>query len=314
MTALPPAIFIMGPTGSGKTSLALEIARKYSVEIINVDSASIYREMDIGTSKPDAHVLAVAPHHLIDICDPVEAYSAAQFREDALALMHSITDQGKIPLLVGGTMLYHKALLQGLSDLPSADPETRQRLENMMREKGLAYLHKQLEIIDPIAAKKIHPNDPQRVQRALEVFEVSGKPISVWWLEQEKNDLPFQVIKLATMQEQRALLHKSIETNFDKMLLKGFVEEVQRLKARGDLDLNKPSMRCIGYRQIWLYLDGEFGYKEMRDKGVAASRQYAKRQLTWLRSEKDLNWITTSRSDAVENALNVLRQKMHGAA
>ena len=313
MTALPPAIFIMGPTGSGKTSLALEVARQYSVEIINVDSASIYREMDIGTSKPDDHALAVAPHHLINICDPTEAYSAAQFREDALALMHSITDQGKIPLLVGGTMLYHKALLQGLSDLPSADPDVRQHLEDILADKGLHYLHKQLEKIDPVAAQKIHPNDPQRIQRALEVFEVSGKPISVWWSEQTKNDLPFLLIKLATMPEERALLHKNIEKNFDDMLLRGFVEEVQRLKARGDLDLDKPSMRCIGYRQIWQYLDGELSYKEMRDKGVAASRQYAKRQLTWLRSENDLNWINTARPDAAEHALEILRQKIHGS-
>lgn len=303
MTALTPVIMIMGPTASGKTSLGLELAQHFPVEIISVDSALVYKSMDIGTSKPDQSMLDIAPHHLIDICDPVEAYSAAQFRNDALRLMDSISQKGKVPLLVGGTMLYYRALLNGLSELPSADPEVRVRLEQMLAESGLQALHQKLKSIDPVAAARIHPNDPQRIQRALEVYEITGKPISVWWQEQSDNSLPYNIVKLATMPEDRSLLHKIIEQRFDEMLEQGFVEEVESLRARGDLDLDKPSMRCVGYRQIWQYLDGEFDYAAMRNKGVVATRQLAKRQLTWLRREEDLHWITTAQTDTLQQAL-----------
>lgn len=307
MTDLPPAILIMGPTASGKTSLALEFAKRFPVEIISVDSALVYRDMNIGTSKPDSSMLAVAPHHLIDICDPTEAYSAATFRNDALSLMASVTEKGKIPLLVGGTMLYYRGLLNGLSDLPSAQPELRQKLEKMFESSGNQVMHQRLEQVDPVAAKKIHPNDPQRIQRALEVYESTGKPISQWWADQDKYVFPYKTIKIATMPEDRSLLHKIIEQRFDEMLELGFVKEVESLMARGDLDLDKPSMRSVGYRQIWQFLEGEFNYDEMRNKGIAATRQLAKRQLTWLRREKELNWVTTAKENTLGQALSLVR-------
>ena len=306
MSELPLALFLMGPTASGKTALALKIAEHFPVEIISVDSALVYREMDIGTSKPDKQTLDKYPHHLIDICDPAEIYSAAQFRNNALAVMEGIVERGKIPLLAGGTMLYFRALSQGLSDLPAADFDVRAKLDQFLAEKGSHALHERLKKIDSEAAEKIHPNDPQRLQRALEVFEISGVPISEWWKKEKTQTLPFDLIKFALSTQDRSTLHQRIENRFVQMLGAGLVEEVQKLRARNDLDLDKPSMRAVGYRQVWQYLDGELSYDEMIYKGVVATRQLAKRQLTWLRSEDELQWIYSNQKNFLEITLKKL--------
>ncbi len=310
MQKQPTAILIMGPTASGKTALALEVADRFPVEIISVDSALVYRDMDIGTSKPDQAQRQAVPHHLIDICDPAVAYSAAEFRSDATQLMQQIVARGKMPLLVGGTMLYYRALLNGLSELPSAEPEVRARLEARLAVMGSQGLHQELQKIDPVAAEKIHPNDPQRIQRALEVFEITARPISEWWREQQTIQFPFNTIKIGTMPAERSQLHAIIERRFDEMLQQGFVDEVERLKIKGNLDLDKPSMRCVGYRQIWQYLDGDFDYAVMREKGIAATRQLAKRQLTWLRRENEVNWVMTAQPDTGVNALRIINQSI----
>ena len=309
MSDLPLTLFLMGPTASGKTALALKIADYFPVEIISVDSALVYRGMDIGTSKPDKETLEKYPHHLVDICDPAENYSAAQFRHDALQHINSCKAGGKIPLLVGGTMLYFRSLTQGLSDLPSANLEIRAKLEQMLHQQGSTYLHKLLSKIDPEAAQKIHPNDPQRLQRALEVFEISGVPISQWWKEQKQQKLPFVPLKFALHIQDRSILHQRIEERFIEMLDTGFVGEVESLRARGDLDLDKPSMRAVGYRQVWQYLDGDFSYDEMVRKAVVATRQLAKRQLTWLRSEQKLCWVDANTQNYAENVLQILEKK-----
>lgn len=303
---LPPAIMLMGPTASGKTALSLYLADRFPVEIISVDSALVYKGMDIGTSKPDQNILQKYPHHLVDICLPEDAYSVAQFRLDALAAMQDITSRGKIPLLVGGTMLYYRSLIQGLSELPSADEKVRESLERYLHEKGLPSLHERLKKVDPVAAQKIHPNDPQRIQRALEVYEISGKPISQWWEEQKSNKLPYSSLKLAVSTSERSLLHERIEMRFDQMLEEGFVDEVKTLKARGNLDLNKPSMRAVGYRQVWQYLDDEYSYEDMRYKGIVATRQLAKRQLTWLRSEQNLHWFKSDQKNFEQEVLKLI--------
>jgi len=305
---LPPAIMLMGPTASGKTALSLYLADQFPFEIISVDSALVYKGMDIGTSKPDQNVLQNYPHHLIDICSPEEAYSVAQFRSDALKAMQDITSRGKIPLLVGGTMLYYRSLVQGLSELPSANEEVRKSLEQFMDKHGLPALHKRLQSVDLVAAQNIHPNDPQRIQRALEVYEISGKPISQWWEEQKSNKLPYSVLKIAVSTSERSLLHERIEMRFKQMLEEGFVDEVKNLRARGDLDLNKPSMRAVGYRQAWQYLDGEYSFEDMQYKGIVATRQLAKRQLTWLRSEQDLHWFKSDQNNFEQQVLKLIQQ------
>ncbi len=255
-TQLPLALFLMGPTASGKTDLAIRLRQKFPVEIISVDSALIYKGMDIGTAKPDQDELALAPHRLIDILDPSEAYSAADFRRDALREMQAIVEQGKIPLLVGGTMLYYKALLEGLSPLPAADPEIRQQIEQEAQQLGWAALHEQLRQIDPISAERIHPNDPQRLSRALEVYRISGKTLTE--LTQTKGEaLPFRVKQFAIAPKERAELHRRIELRFEKMVEAGFEDEVKALYARKDLHPDLPSIRCVGYRQMWDYLDGK---------------------------------------------------------
>ena len=287
-TPLPPAIFLMGPTASGKTAMAVELVKRFPLEIISVDSALVYRGMDIGTARPDAEVLDVAPHRLIDIRDPSEAYSAAEFREDALQAMVDITAQGRIPLLVGGTFLYFRALQHGLSDMPAADPEIRARLEAEAQRDGWESLHTRLAGIDPIAAARIHATDPQRIQRALEVYEISGLPISEFHAQGRSSDLPYRLLKLALVPDDRTLLHQRIESRFRSMLAAGLVDEVRRLYERGDLTPELPAMRAVGYRQIWLYLAGKIGYDEMVEQAIVATRQYAKRQLTWLRGEADV--------------------------
>jgi tRNA dimethylallyltransferase len=285
---LPPAVFLMGPTASGKTGLAVELAKRFPFEIISVDSALVYRGMDIGTAKPGPEVLAQTPHRLIDIRDPSEPYSAADFREDALVEMADITAQGRIPLLVGGTFLYFRALEQGLSDMPAADPEVRARLEAEAQQNGWEQLHARLAQIDPLSAARIHATDPQRIQRALEIYEISGQPMSAFHARQPENDLPYRVLKLALIPEDRALLHDRIQHRFEEMLAAGLIDEVESLFNRGDLTAELPAVRAVGYRQAWAFLAGESGYDEMVEQAIVATRQYAKRQLTWLRSETGL--------------------------
>ncbi|QXO17163.1 MULTISPECIES: tRNA (adenosine(37)-N6)-dimethylallyltransferase MiaA [Vibrio] len=299
---LPLALFLMGPTASGKTDLAIRLRQKFPVEIISVDSALIYKGMDIGTAKPEPSELALAPHRLIDILDPSEAYSAADFRRDALREMQAIADQGKIPLLVGGTMLYYKALLEGLSPLPAANPDIRQQIDDEAKQFGWAHLHQQLQDIDPVSAQRIHPNDPQRLSRALEVYRISGKTLTE--LTQTKGEaLPFRVKQFAIAPKERAELHRRIELRFEKMVEAGFEQEVRALYQRDDLHPDLPSIRCVGYRQMWDYLDGNGTLDEAIFRGICATRQLAKRQITWLRSWNDLTWLD---SENVEQALETL--------
>lgn len=287
----PKALFLMGPTASGKTDLAIALRQSLPVEVISVDSALIYRGMDIGTAKPSAAELALAPHRLIDIKDPAESYSAAEFRKDALREMTEISAQGKIPLLVGGTMLYYKALLEGLSPLPEADAQIRQEIEQRAETLGWNALHTELAKIDPTSAQRINPNDSQRINRALEVFYITGKTLTE--LTAQKGDpLPYEILQFAIAPQERAVLHQRIAYRFQKMLALGFQQEVEKLFARGDLHHDLPSIRCVGYRQMWEYLTGEIDFDEMLFKGIAATRQLAKRQITWLRGwSSPIEWL-----------------------
>jgi tRNA dimethylallyltransferase len=284
MSQLPAAIFLMGPTASGKTDLAVELVNVLPCEIISVDSAMVYRGMDIGTAKPNRKILALAPHRLIDICDPHQPYSAAQFRQDALEAMAQVTANGRIPLLVGGTFLYFRALERGLSPLPSADESIRKKLVSQAQELGWDALHDKLKQIDPQAAQRIHRNDPQRIQRALEIYEITGESMSSLQKADCGQSLPYNVIKIGLMPASRAINKQHIESRFDSMLNSGFVAEVETLFQRQELNIDLPSVRAVGYRQIWQYLSGEFDYSTMRTKAIAATRQFAKRQFTWLRS------------------------------
>lgn len=310
MGTKPLAIFLMGPTASGKTSLAMDLCRELPCELISVDSALVYQGMDIGTAKPTADELAITPHRLIDLLDPKEAYSAADFRRDALAAMADISAAGRIPLLVGGTMLYFKALLDGLSPLPSADAAVRAQIESEARQHGWDRLHEQLADIDPVAAARIHPNDPQRLSRALEVFRISGKTLTE--LTQSKGDpLPYKVLQFAIAPHERAELHRRIAERFRLMLSQGFEQEVRSLYERGDLHPDLPSIRCVGYRQMWDYLNGVVGYDEMVERGIAATRQLAKRQLTWLRGWPDLQWLDTDNKEVSRDVIAQVRQARH---
>lgn len=273
----------MGPTASGKTALAVGLSSRFPLEIVSVDSALVYRGMDVGTAKPDAATLARAPHHLLDIREPNETYSAAAFCDDARALMAEITARGRVPLLVGGTMLYFRALLQGLDDLPRADPALRKRLEQDAAERGWPALHAELATLDPATAARLAPNDSQRIGRALEIFELTGRPMSAQ-LAQAPRPLPYRVLQLALIPSDRAALHRRIGERFDAMLDGGLVDEVEMLRRNHVLDPAMPAMRAVGYRQAWAYLDGDIDLKALREQGVAATRQLAKRQLTWLRS------------------------------
>ncbi len=294
----------MGPTASGKTALAIDMATQHNCEIISVDSALIYRGMDVGSAKPTAQELAIAPHRLIDILDPSESYSAADFRRDALTAIAEIIARGKTPLLVGGTMMYFKALLDGLSPLPSANETIRQQILLQAETQGWESLHQELCEIDPVAGQRIHPNDPQRLSRALEVYRISGKTMTE--LTQTKSAaLPYDVVQFAIAPNDRKVLHELIAKRFNIMLEQGFIDEVATLKARGDLHLDMPSMRCVGYRQCWQYLDNEFDHATMVEKATAATRQLAKRQLTWLRSWPDLQWLE---SGVEGNLVTLMRQ------
>lgn len=304
MSQRPPAILLMGPTASGKTDLAVELVERLPCDIVSVDSAMVYRGMDIGTAKPDAAVLTRAPHRLIDILDPAESYSAARFRVDALREMAAITAAGRIPLLVGGTGLYFRALRRGLSDLPAADPVVRARLEAEAARWGWETLHQRLQRVDPRAAARIHPNDPQRLQRALEVYELTGRPLSE--LQQGGSDaLPYRVLALVLAPE-RELLHRRIQERFHRMLEQGLIGEVEGLFRRGDLGPDKPSIRCVGYRQVWSYLAGEVDYPTMVRQGITATRQLAKRQFTWLRSEPDAHRLDSLDTHLLDKVLKWL--------
>ncbi len=284
----PLAVAIMGPTASGKTAAALAIARETPAEIISVDSALVYRGMDIGTAKPSAEELASVPHHLIDIIDPTETYSVAQFRADALRLVADISARGKLPLLVGGTMMYFKGLTDGLDDLPGADPKLRAEIEAEAARIGWPGMHEKLRALDPVTADRLAPNDAQRINRALEITQLAGRPMSELLSGRGKLELPFELLSFALEPSDRSVLHARIATRFDQMLGRsddsGIVAEVAGLRARGDLHPNLPSMRCVGYRQAWDYLDGKIDRAALRETGIIATRQLAKRQLTWLRS------------------------------
>ncbi|WP_047684321.1 MULTISPECIES: tRNA (adenosine(37)-N6)-dimethylallyltransferase MiaA [Xenorhabdus] len=301
---LPTAIFIMGPTASGKTALSIALRHHLPVELISVDSALIYRGMDIGTAKPSTEEQVQAPHRLIDVLDPAEVYSAADFRRDAVEHMAEITAAGRIPLLVGGTMLYFKALLEGLSPLPSANPNVRAQIEQQAAEEGWDALHRQLQEIDPVAAARIHPNDPQRLTRALEVFRISGKTLTTL-IETSGEVLPYRVHQFAIAPASREVLHQRIAARFEQMIKSGFEDEVKALYARNDLHTDLPSIRCVGYRQMWSYLAGEISHDEMVYRGICATRQLAKRQITWLRSWDNVTWLD---SDQPEQALNTVMQ------
>ena len=308
--SLPPAIFLMGPTASGKTSLAVELVKRYPMEIISVDSALVYRGMDIGTAKPGAEVLAVAPHRLIDIRNPSEPYSAADFREDALREMAEITARERIPLLVGGTFLYFRALQQGLSDMPAADPAIRARLEAAASRDGWDVMHARLAAVDPESAARIHATDPQRIQRALEVYELTGMPMSALHAQPTACDLPYRVLKLALIPEDRQLLHEQIAARFQQMLADGLLDEVDKLYKNSELSADLPAMRAVGYRQLWSYLSGQLEYETMVEQAIIATRQYAKRQLTWLRGEPDLERLAAGDSDVLDRACQKLDQWM----
>lgn len=312
-------ICLMGPTAAGKTDLALFLAEHLPCEIISVDSALVYRGMDIGTAKPDAATLVAYPHHLVDILDPAEAYSAARFRDDANALIADILARGRIPLLVGGTMLYFKALSGGLADMPAADPLVRERIAAQAREAGWAAVHQRLAQVDPVSAARINPTDPQRIQRALEVYLCSGVPLSTWHARQADQkaaahgapagNLPYTLHHLAVAPAERSTLHQRIALRFGQMLEAGFVDEVAALHGRGDLDTSMPSVRAVGYRQVWDYLEAKLSYEEMVERGVIATRQLAKRQFTWLRGwDAEVEWLDSLDPKRFERALKRLQR------
>jgi len=297
---------IIGPTASGKTDLAVHLAARFPVDIISVDSALVYREMDIGTAKPAPALLAEFPHRLIDIRDPRESYSAAEFCADALREIAASLAAGRIPLLVGGTMMYFRSLFQGMARLPGANPQVRAKLEAEARRQGWAALHRRLAQVDPAAAQKIHPNDPQRIQRALEVYEVSGVPWSLLCRESETEDFPYSTRRIIIEPRDRGELHQRIAARLDAMFAAGFVDEVARLRDRGDLHQDLPALRAVGYRQVWGYLDGHYGVEEMHNRALYASRQLAKRQLTWLRQDWDASRVACAEPHTYDAVLKIL--------
>lgn len=313
----PLAVAIMGPTASGKTAAALEVARHIPSEIISVDSALVYRGMDVGTAKPSAQELAQVPHHLIDILDPSQSYSVRQFRDDALRLVAEIHARGRLPLLVGGTMLYFKGLRDGLDDLPQADPDLRARLDEEAARLGVPALHARLAKLDPATAQRLKPNDSQRIQRALEIIELTGKPMSAQLAQAAKPELPFRLLPLSLEPSDRAVLHARIAARFDAMLddpQHNLLTETRALMDRADLHPGLPSIRCVGYRQAWEYLEGKSSIEEMREKGIIATRQLAKRQLTWLRSMADRTVIDCLRADAAQTVLEKVKEALGNEA
>lgn len=309
--AAPPlAVLIMGPTTSGKTALALELATRFDVEVISVDSAQVYRRMDIGTAKPAADVLARVPHHLIDILDPTERYSAARFVADANAAMRDIIGRGRLPLLVGGTMLYFKALQEGLSDLPAADPQVRAQIERRAQAHGWPALHAELAHVDPATAQRLEPADAQRIQRALEIFHVTGEPMSALIRRRSRAASSVRMLGVALEPSVRAVLHRRIAERFDVMLDLGLIDEVRRLRDEFVLDASLPAMRTVGYRQVWEYLDGRIDLAALREKGIAATRQLAKRQLTWLRTMDAVQRFDCLAADLAAAVIRHLRARL----
>lgn len=314
MAALPPAVLLMGPTASGKTPLALALARALPLEIVSVDSAQVYRGMDVGTAKPSSAERTAVPHHLIDIIDPTETYSAARFRTDALRLMAQITARRKIPLLVGGTMLYFKALREGLSELPDADEDIRAEIDEEAAARGWPAMHSELARVDPQTAARLKPTDGQRIQRALEIYRATGEPMSRLLGRKKAAALPFRLIELAIVPSDRSKLHQRIEDRFDAMLDRGLVDELRGLRARYALTPNLPSMRCVGYRQTWRHLEGGLDRDELRDRGIFATRQLAKRQLTWLRTARGTQDFDCFDSDIAARAIAFLRLQLNPAS
>jgi tRNA dimethylallyltransferase len=304
----PPAILLMGPTAAGKTDMAIALHERLGLELISVDSAMVYRGMDIGSAKPAAEELARAPHRLIDIRDPAEPYSASDFREDALGEMRQISAAGRIPLLVGGTIMYLKRLLEGVADLPAADPLVRAQLERERHRHGLAALHEELARVDPVSAARIHPRDPQRLLRALEVQRVSGRTLTELWQAQHRETFPWRTLSIGIAPFDRSVLHSRIAERFEAMLDAGLVDEVAALKARGDLHPDLPSMKSVGYRQAWTYLEGGCDLDTLRHRGVVATRQLAKRQLTWMRGWEGLHWVDSLGVDPVRRVVKLVRQ------
>ncbi|MGB0495704.1 MAG: tRNA (adenosine(37)-N6)-dimethylallyltransferase MiaA [Kangiellaceae bacterium] len=306
-----PVIFIMGPTASGKTALAIDLVQKdffsaenqqaknnqikfNGFEIISVDSTLVYTQMNIGSAKPTESELVLAPHHLIDFLDPKDSYSVSQFCSDALNLINDIHSRNKVPLLVGGTMLYFKALTQGIAEMPVTDNRVRAEIQEKLKLVGIESLHKDLQKVDPISAQRLNSKDTQRITRALEVFKSSGKPISQWHKEQESYEFPFKLLSIAISPTERTTLHERIAERFDRMIESGFLQEISDLYNREDLDLDCPSMRSVGYRQYWQYKQGVYTLDEAREKAIIATRQLAKRQLTWLRSWSNIHWFDLS--------------------
>lgn len=303
-------VFIMGLTASGKTALALELVKHLPLEIISVDSAMVYRGMDIGTAKPTRDILDTTPHHLIDICEPTESYSVGCFRRDAVAAIEKIRGNDRIPLLVGGTGLYFRSLEKGFSDLPATDPTVRARLAQMLQERGSAALHAQLSRVDPESAGRLHPNDSQRIQRALEVYEMAGTPLSTLTAAGRRGSLPGKVIKLALVPADRNVVRERAGQRFVRMLQQGLVDEVRVFFERGDMHDRLTSMRMVGYRQVWSYLAGRSSYSEMRERAVIATRQLAKRQVTWLRTEENTTWFDSSRVGYTQEVINFLHKTL----
>ena len=301
-----PIVFLMGPTASGKSELAMDLCEHFPFDIVSVDSAMVYRGLDIGTAKPTAEVLARYPHRLIDICEPTEVYSAGDFRRDALAEINNIHQRGRVPLLVGGTGLYFRALETGIANLPAADTGIRKRLLEEAASNGWQVLHDRLREVDADSAERIHPNDPQRIQRALEVYELSGKPLSSFFKEAGQHSLKAPLRKIALAPGDRKVLHERIRLRFEQMMEFGLLEEVKALYRRQDLSAASPSMKTVGYRQVWQYLEGQLSLAEMREKAVVATRQLAKRQFTWLRSEQDIQWIDCQEADFRAKVLRFL--------
>lgn len=289
-----PAILLMGPTAAGKSGLAMELTRAVPAEIVSVDSALVYREMDIGTAKPTPEQRAAVPHHLVDLLDPAEAYSAGRFRRDALAAMEATRARGRVPLLVGGTMLYFRALQRGLADLPEADPALRAELDERARHIGWPALHAELARVDPVSATRIQRGDAQRIQRALEVWRLTGTPLSQLQAAGATSPEGWRFLKLGLAPASRPRLHEAIERRFHAMMEAGFLDEVKRLHGRGDLHLGMPSIRAVGYRQLWAHLDGQYGLDEAMQGAVTATRRLAKRQMTWLRAEPGLCWLDSA--------------------
>jgi len=313
MQLLPPAIFLMGPTASGKTGVAVELVKQLPVELISVDSALVFRDMDIGTAKPDAATLARAPHHLIDIIDPTEAYSAAAFRHDALRLMADITARGNIPLLVGGTMLYFKALRDGLGDLPPSEPEVRAALDADIAQHGIEWLHSKLAKVDAETAARLKATDTQRVQRAMEIYRISGSTMSELLAQQQTTEPPYRIIPIALIPSNRAMLHQRIATRFAEMLKMGLVNELRVLREKYPLHADMTSMRCVGYRQAWQFMEREISEPQLLETGIIATRQLAKRQLTWLRSMPDSIELDSLTENLAEQVHEILKIKILAA-